>query len=64
MDIENEKLAQVVNGQLASKIVSSVFDALKKKTCLKAKFYSGLSRKHVNFAGTVYLLLLVCFKII
>ncbi|EFA06918.2 hypothetical protein TcasGA2_TC009867 [Tribolium castaneum] len=53
MDIENEKLAQVVNGRLASKIVSTVFDELKKKSCLKAKFYSGLSRKHVNFAGTI-----------
>lgn len=53
MDVENEKLAQVVNGHLASKIVSTVFDELKKKTSLKTKFYSGLSRKHVNFAGTV-----------
>ncbi|RZC32497.1 uncharacterized protein BDFB_008354 [Asbolus verrucosus] len=53
MDIENEKLAQVVNGHLATKIVSSVFDELKKKSSLRTKFYSGLSRKHVDFAGTI-----------
>ena len=58
MDMENEKLAQVVNGHLASKIVSKVFNELKQKSALKAKFYSGLSRKHVDFAGTVISLFL------